>query len=214
MAVRAQDDEADLVLLGGCDDPLPSRGWPGRSFPAPGTRPHAPATLRARRSPPPPVVLRWPGRRRNGARSTGTNPTSTGCQHRTAPAHLAPCEPAVCAGLPDGEPSEIGAVVGEQHRTDRSPLEPGSGPTSCQSTLSGYGLADGPEPSLARRGGESHAGAVPDRKRSRSGACGRAPLTRVDGDSGKRRRRLRARCRPRALSPAPSSRLPEIVEAK
>ena len=68
MAVGAQDYEADLVLLGGVDDPLPSRGGlDGRSL-----RPEAGlgvrATLRARRSPPPPFVPRWPGRRRNGAR--------------------------------------------------------------------------------------------------------------------------------------------------
>jgi hypothetical protein len=116
MAVGAEDDEADLVLLGGLDDPLPSRGGlDGRSL-----RPEAGLPCKRR------SVLGGLLRRLSYldglvgvemALADGHEPDIyrlpyTQDQRISAGDQLS-------GGIPDGEASEIGAVVCEQHWTDR-----------------------------------------------------------------------------------------------
>ena len=87
MALGAQHDQAGLVLLGGFDDPLPSRGClDGRSLrPEPGlAASDAPCSAVSSAA----FVLGGLVRVEM-ALATGMNPTSTGC-HTTAPGRLAP----------------------------------------------------------------------------------------------------------------------------
>ena len=135
-----------------------------------------PAMLRARRSPPRPFALAAAWSASKWRLADGHEPDVCRLPHaqdqRVAPGRELP------SGLLDRERRQLGAVVGEQDRTGR-PQWRQIGRAPCQSTLSG---SPGPRPieperALASSGGEYHAGTLPARKRSRSGAWGRAPLS-------------------------------------